>query len=181
MTRDTLQELFAKYSKEIKDKDGKIFEEFAAAIVSTKNRSVTSRPADIVVGNIAYEFCRNSGHYFAPENMVKDKNGKSKGYSRVGNSIYTAAQNYKKKLALKIDTIKDEIIAMDPSGKSFKAERSKHIDMVTKLEAEIADSKWADGAWMTETFKSGLKEIRQNEFDAQSFTADELAELQKAQ
>ena len=133
-----------------------------------------NRPANIIKDGTEYFYCRNSSHYFLLENMVKDKNGKSKGYSSIGNSIYTQAQNHKKGLLKKIDLVKDEIIGLDMKSKTYKKDRDVLMTDLSKFNSTIEDGKYADGLWMVESFLGSLKPERQELFKSIAFTKDAL-------
>ena len=138
-----------------------------------------NRPSNIMFKDQEYYYCRNSSHYFLLEDMVKDKNGKSKGYSSIGNSIYTQAQNHKKGLLKKMDSVKDDIIALNPKDKSYAKERDVLIDSLSTMQSTIDDGKYADGLWMVDTFLVSLKPERIELFKKIAHTK-ELLEVKSA-
>ncbi len=133
-----------------------------------------NRPSNIVKDGVEYFYCRNSSHYFLLENMVKDKNGKSKGYSSIGNSIYNQAQNHKKGLLKKIDTLKDEFMSITPSDEEYDDKIQTIKDTILKYQSTIDDGKYADGLWMVDTFLMSLKPERVELFNNIAFTKDVL-------
>jgi len=133
-----------------------------------------NRPSNIVKDGVEYFYCRNSSHYFTIENMVKDKTGKSKGYSSIGNSIYTQAQNHKKGLLKKIDTLKDEFMSITPSDEQYDEKIQTIKDTILKYQSTIDDGKYADGLWMVDTFLTSLKPERVELFNKIAFTKDVL-------
>jgi len=133
-----------------------------------------NRPSNIVKDGVEYFYCRNSSHYFLLENMVKDKNGKSKGYSSIGNSIYTQAQNHKKGLLKKIDSLKDEFMSITPSDENYDEKTQTIKDTMVKYQSTIDDGKYADGLWMVDTFLASLKPERIELFNKIAFTKEML-------
>jgi len=133
-----------------------------------------NRPSNIVKDGVEYYYCRNSSHYFLLENMVKDKSGKSKGYSSIGNSIYTQAQNHKKGLLKKIDTLKDEFMSITPSDEEYDTKIDTIKSTIHKYQSTIDDGEYADGLWMVDTFLTKLKPERVELFDKIAFTQDSL-------
>ena len=138
-----------------------------------------NRPANIMFENKEYHYCRNSSHYFLLENMVKDKSGKSKGYSSIGNSIYTMAQNHKKGLLKLIDSKKDELIALDYKSKTFDKDNKALRIELDKLQSTIDEGKYADGLWMVDTFLNNLKPERQDLFKSIAKTKEDLEDVSK--
>jgi len=141
----------------------------------SKPRSTSSNPP-ITFKGIDYHFCRNTSHYFTIENMTKDKDGKPKGNSTIGNSIYTQAQKHKKALLEKIDKKKDEIIALDFKSKNYMADRTILEDELSEIQLELDNGKYDDGQWMVDNFLSNLKDERINLFHEIAFTKEDLGE-----
>ena len=149
-----------------------VVEDFLSLIAS--RGGVSSRPSNIMFENNEYYFCRNSGHYFLLENMVKDKSGKSKGYSSIGNSIYSQAQNYKKDLLAKIDKLKDEFIAISPSDEEYDSKTSSIRESMANYQQSIDEGDFSDGLWMVKTFLANLKPERIELFNKIAFTKEDL-------
>ena len=153
-TLTQIQELLTQH----KIVDPKAVSDFLALAGSRKTNN--NHPANIIFENKEYYYCRNSGHYFLLEDMVKDKNGKAKGYSSIGNSIYTQAQKYKKSIIQKIEDKKTEIIELDFKSKTFDKDNKALRVELTKLDKQLEDGKYNDGIWMVEQFLNNLKPER---------------------
>ena len=143
------------------------------SLINTRG-GVSSRPSNIMFESQEYYFCRNSGHYFLLENMVKDKSGKSKGYSSIGNSIYSQAQNYKKGLLAKIDKLKDEFMSITPSDEDYDDKTSSIRESMGNYQNSIDEGDFSDGAWMVKTFLANLKPERIELFNKIAFTKEDL-------
>jgi len=167
-TKTQIQEMLNKHNIT----DTIVVNDFLSLIAS--KGGVSSRPSNIMFEDNEYYFCRNSGHYFLLENMVKDKNGKSKGYSSIGNSIYTQAQKYKKGLLLKIDSLKDEFIAVSPSDADYTSKTDEIRESMVKFQQSIDEGDFSNGAWMTDKFLASLKPERIELFNNIAFTKEEL-------
>jgi len=152
--------------------DEKIVQDFLG--LAGTNGAAQRRTPSIMVKDVEYLWCRNSGHYFLLEDMVKDKNGKSKGYSSIGNSIYNQAQNHKKKLLAEADVVKDSIINLKSESKTFKADNKELRAKLVTLEQSIEDGLFSDGPWMVRTFLGNLKPERQELFNKIAHTKESL-------
>jgi len=152
--------------------DPKIVEDFLG--LAGARSAAQNRPANIMFKDVEYYYCRNSSHYFLLEDMVKDKNGKSKGYSSIGNSIYTQAQNYKKNILKNIDLKKDEILNLDFKSKTFAKDNKALRVELSKMEDLLEDGKFADGLWMVDSFLGKLKPERQELFHKIAFKKEDL-------
>ena len=139
-----------------------------------KRSAAQNRPANLFKDGIEYHYCRNTSRYFLFEHMTKGKDGKSKGNSNIGNSIYSQAQRYKKNLSTTIEALKDEIIALDYKSKTYQKDRAELEGKMVTSQALIDDGLFADGAWMVDTFLPKLSEERQALFNEISFTKEEL-------
>ena len=133
-----------------------------------------NRPANILFNNVEYYYCRNTSRYYLLEDMTVGKDGNSKGNSKIGNSFYTQAQNYKKKLRETIESIKDEILGLDYKSKTYQKDRDSLEIKIFESQKLIDDGLFADGAWMVDTFLDKLSAERQELFNKISFTKDEL-------
>ncbi len=153
--------------------DPKLVQDFLG-LAGTRGAS-QNRPSNIMFENTEYFYCRNSSRYYELEYMVKDKDGKSKGYSSIGNSIYSLAQKHKKSMMATLSDTKDELIALDYKSKTFDKDNKLLREELGSIQQTIDNGLYADGAWMVENFLASLKPERIALFNKIAKTKEELS------